>query len=720
MLRIRSIIRTGLLGITAMILTIAYPVATFADASSDCAPPTYSDGGVHKPVGADSGMYTYVCTGTYAGKWVSAYYVFDPDTYVVTPLYAPDYTYDCSGSQWYKTEWDFSAASNSYVKNRVVAGNPGLPTGCAVATPTGTGGSGASGSIDTTGPGSTNTTDSNGATAGNISTTGPGSTNTSTANGNNDTTINNGTNVAMHNTIDSVSASGNSLVLSNTGAGNATTGNSTDVANVVNLLQSSSNALGAGSNVITFTKNIDGDVYGDLILDPNMLGTLQPANTSSADNTSLTINTSTQAAINNNITVGANSGNATVASNTQAGDATTGNANAVANVVNMINSILSAGHSFIGTININGNLDGDILLPDNFVDQLVASNVPTVTVSVPTGMNNTTASDTSNTNVTNSNNLGINNQVSTAATSGSANVTANTSAGSGQTGNATTNVTAFNLTGSHVIGNNAVLVFVNVHGSWVGLIVNAPQGATAAELGGGVTQNTTSTANTAVNNTTNEQINNRINVAAHSGDATITNNTKAGNAKTGNSGASANLLNVENSFQTLSGWLGILFINVFGTWHGSFGVNTAAGNPRGGTSAAPAALPGAGGTGTQVIPVFKFVPHTSGSSSGGHGGSSSSTRYQAVPYESASTGGSSSNSQLGNQPERAVLASASTNSNPPSSQAPHNGLAKKLAIIGGGTVAYIAMDAFYSRRSDNKKAKKAAQAANLTHTTAAR
>jgi hypothetical protein len=663
-------------------------------------------------------MYTYECSGTYAGKWVSAYYVFDPDTYAVTPLYAPDYNYDCAGGQWYKTEWDFSAATNSYVKNRVVSTNPGLPTGCAVATPTDSG-SGGSGSIDTTGPDSTNTTDSNGAAAGNISTTGPGSTNTSTANGNNDTTVNNGTNVAMHNTIDSVSTSGNSLVLSNTGAGGATTGDSTDVANVVNLLQSSSNALGAGSNVITFTKNIDGDVYGDLILDPNMLGTLQPANTSSADNTNLTINTSTQAAINNNITVGATSGNATVASNTQAGDATTGNANAVANVVNMINSILSAGHSFIGTININGNLDGDILLPDNFVDQLVASNVPTVTVSVPTSLNDTTVSNTSNTNVTNSNNLGINNQVTTAASSGNANVTANTSAGSGQTGNATTNVTAFNLTGSRVIGNNAILVFVNVHGSWVGLIVNAPQGATAAELGGGVTQNTTTTANTAVNNTTKEQINNRINVAASSGDATVTNNTKAGNAKTGNAGAAVNLLNVENSFQTLSGWLGILFINVFGTWHGSFGVNTAAGDPKGG-SAAPAALPGAGGTGTQVIPVFRFVPHTSGNSGSGHGSSSSnSTHYQAVPYNS--TNSSNSNSPSDNQPsDHAVLASASTNSNPPSSQGPHNGLAKKLAIIAGGTVAYIAMDAFYTRRSDSKKAKKAAQAANLAHTAAPR
>jgi len=48
--------------------------------------------------------------------------------------------------------------------------------------------------------------------------------------------------------------------------------------------------------------------------------------------------------------------------NTTAGSATTGDAAAIANIVNVINSIIGAGQSFIGTININGNLDGEILL----------------------------------------------------------------------------------------------------------------------------------------------------------------------------------------------------------------------------------------------------------------------------------------------------------------------------------------------------------------------
>lgn len=41
--------------------------------------------------------------------------------------------------------------------------------------------------------------------------------------------------------------------------------------------------------------------------------------------------------------------------------------------------------------------------------------------------------------------------------------------------------------------------------------------------------------------------------------------------------ASANILNMTTSTFSLSDWFGILFINVFRTWNGSFGINTASG-----------------------------------------------------------------------------------------------------------------------------------------------
>src|SRR5690606_26762954 len=82
------------------------------------------------------------------------------------------------------------------------------------------------------------------------------------------------------------------------------------------------------------------------------------------------------------------------------------------------------------------------------------------------------------------------NNINTAAASGNANVSNNTQAGNATTGDAQTNVTILNLTGRNVVAANSLLVFVNVLGEWVGVIVDAPAGSTSAALGTGVTENT--------------------------------------------------------------------------------------------------------------------------------------------------------------------------------------------------------------------------------------
>jgi hypothetical protein len=92
---------------------------------------------------------------------------------------------------------------------------------------------------------------------------------------------------------------------------------------------------------------------------------------------------------------------------------------------------------------------------------------------------------------------------------------------------------------------------------------------------------------------------------AQSGDATVSGNTNGGNAKTGDAHAGANIANIVNTNINLSDWFGMLFINVFGSWVGSFGVNTAAGNPvatvnTGSSTAATGAAP----------QVFVFRPKT--------------------------------------------------------------------------------------------------------------
>src|SRR5690606_14293919 len=104
---------------------------------------------------------------------------------------------------------------------------------------------------------------------------------------------------------------------------------------------------------------------------------------------------------------------------------------------------------------------------------------------------------------------------------------------------------------------------------------DAPSGATAAMLGSGVTQNMqTGYGEADFDIDTSATIRNNVNVTAVSGDAEVSNNTRAGNTTTGDAYAAANVSNITGSHFGFSGWFGLLFINVFGDWRGSFGTDT--------------------------------------------------------------------------------------------------------------------------------------------------
>ena len=683
---IRTILRKSFITSSALVLFVlgAGPVTsatTFADdavsAPVACvAPDTSNQAGVHTPTGSDAAMFTYQCDGPNTGDWTNAYYLYDPATNSRTQLYSPNYGYSCTSGIWSMDSWDYSAGQHQYFLDRISTPAPaGFATNCLVAPAANV-------------PGLADSTTANSFAAPNA--TGPGSNNTTNLGINNSTNLTNATNATVNNGTTAVATSGNALVLGNTTGGSATSGNTSDQANVINLLQSSSNVLGSGQHVTTFTANINGDVNGDLLFDPSTLGSLQNASGTTNISNNLTVNNSTNATLNNTIDLNAASGNAGVIGNTTGGDATSGSAQAIANVMNYINSAVTAGQSFIGTININGNLNGDILLPPDLINQLIASNVPTVNVNIPapnsTNTNNTTVNN--NVTVNNTNNEGINNTVNSNATSGQASVSGNTSGGNATSGSATTHVTAFNLTGSTVIGQNDILVFVNVLGTWVGMIVNAPAGSTAAELGGGITRNTTVDNNATLNNTNNFGINNNINVAAKSGDATVTRNTKGGNASTGNADTAVNLLNVEGSTLDLSNWFGILFINVFGTWHGSFGVNTAAGDPIA-RSQPTASAPTSNSAATATLPaqVFRFAPRTGAAST----------------FTSASGGNGNITPDNLTSPHSAVLAAnikkaANVASATPQLQDNKRSFVKPATIIGALVVLFILSDAVVSHR----------------------
>ena len=346
-------------------------------------------------------------------------------------------------------------------------------------------------------------------------------------------------------------SSGDASVVLNTTAGDASSGDAAANVTVINLLQSSVSTNPESPGVTVYVQDIYGDVTGDITINPQ----LPPYNNQPSE---LQVNSSSSSSIDNTIEVDASSGDAKVAYNTNAGNASSGDASVAINLVNAINSSISSGSTFIGIINIFGSLNGDILLPQEVMNALLAGS-----------SNATSTSGTTNSNIS------IDNDIQASAISGDASVIGNTSAGDATSGVAQTSVTIVNLTGRQIMGSNALLVFVNVLGNWVGMIVDAPSGSTSSVITGGASN--TEDSGSTVNSSENLSIANNIRATATSGDALVLFNTLAGNATSGDASVALNILNIVNSQLHMSDWLGVLFINVFGNWFGSFGVDTIAG-----------------------------------------------------------------------------------------------------------------------------------------------
>ncbi len=547
-------------------------------------PPADSTQGPQSPTGAEGDSYTYNET---TGLWENSKYTWDPVTKQTSPKTTPTYSYNPETGHWDTTEWIYDAPTGTYVPNIISILAP--PEGAVLDTSQGT-------------P-TADSTENDQAPSSNLSALSSSAQNSPDSSGIDGSETSKGIfdlfyNAFISNNINSTAITGDALVSMNTLAGSALSGDATAIANVFNLLQSVWNLGVTGSTFSTFTQNIFGNVLGDL-----WLQTPEP-NTQGALPSDVTVNASQSAAIHNTINLEAISGDAAVTNNTTAGDATTGTATVIANIINAINTSIVSGNSFVGMLNIYGSLDGDILLPQDLISTLLASNA----------IGTLDTSQISNASVLGefNNTLSTTNNVDVSATSGDATVTHNTSAGNATTGDADTNVTILNLTGREVVGKNALLVFVNVLGTWVGMIVDAPTGTTSAAFGGGVTED--STLDITQNN--NQAIVNDINAHATSGNALVSSNTSAGNATSGDAMTAVNILNMNNSQFALSDWFGVLFINVFGSWTGSFGVDTIAGTLQPPTIPTPISVstntPSTLGVSEEKIRAFKFVPDSNG------------------------------------------------------------------------------------------------------------
>ncbi len=553
------------------------------------APTTPAAQGPQQPTGDSATTYTFNAS---TGLWENNYYTWNPKTNQTQPKTSQTYSFNPQTRMWDTTEWLYDAPSHTYVAN-VLASTPVAPA----AALKGTG-------IFNTGPESINTANTN--------------------------TTNTGVydlfyNASISNYLNSTAHSGNASVLGNTNGGSALTGDASILANIINVLQSTWNTQQNGG-LLAFSKNISGNVIGDLLIDPSQIQNTGPLSVNTATSNTqndLTVNVKGNGLINNQIVLDAGSGDAAVANNTNGGNATSGSATATADVLNVLNSGINAGQSFLGVVNIKGDFNGDILLPEGYLNAVINGTGPNSTA--------TASANTSNDLQVNTNaSQAINNTIGLDAQSGEASVANNTNGGNATTGLAGTKLNVLNLTGQNLTGTNGLLVIVNNMGTWSGILVNAPGSSSVGYCGGTCTASS-NIANTAViNQDTHNTINNDIAIKANSGHATVNNNTTGGNASTGDASASVNLINISNSKLSLSNWFGVLFINVFGSWAGSFGTDTAAGTAvsghGGGADASSADLAGTPSNGGSAGKVFGFIPRSSASrSSTGSNGSANNT-----------------------------------------------------------------------------------------------
>lgn len=432
-------------------------------------------------------------------------------------------------------------------------------------------------------------------------------------------------------------------------------------ANVVATIITDANAVNMG----IYQFDVNGDQNGDIVLTADPANCINCGQNTSAENsnngsdsqntaTASSTNTTTETIANdadvvNNIKITADSGGNDASFNTN-GDSTikTGNANVVANVVNVLNTVVDG---VIHTVNIFGDLVGNILLPEQ---QPISSAdcgccAPDLSAeNSNNGSGSTNTADATSTNTsttTQTNNATINNNLNLKGNTGDNDVNFNTNGNNlVESGDVSVDANVINVANVNVAGgpcgDPVYMVFVNdPSGNWQGQIAGAAPGTyfyasdgllyvvdesgnlIAVNSGNGSNSTNASTSSASTTTTTtitnNGSITNNINIEANTGDNKASYNTGGQNSiTTGNANIVVNVINFINS--NFSGRKVVMtVVNVLGSWIGHF-------VPPGFLPPAPLAQASAGGAaGGQNNSSSNDA---SGASSGTNGSSSSASQ----------------------------------------------------------------------------------------------
>lgn len=276
------------------------------------------------------------------------------------------------------------------------------------------------------------------------------------------------------------------------------------------------------------------------------------------------------------LTLAANTGNNNASYNT-GGNTTvsTGDANVSANSLAFVNNNI-AGKVVYQTVDIYGELNGDIVLPSEAYNN-IDGNGSDSTNKVTDTNSQTNAS-------TQSNSAQIDNQINTDINTGGNSAAYNTGGDTNiVTGTASAQVNTLNVANNNIGPGDWWIVIINKAGDWAGSIIggktsnlnSSTDGQTTNVSGNGAGSNNQTASSDSHTNTNmqnnNSQIGNRLNLSANTGRNTTDYNTGGNsNIKTGKASIIANVANFVNNNVSAGGKLIITVVNIFGKWVGNF------------------------------------------------------------------------------------------------------------------------------------------------------
>jgi uncharacterized repeat protein (TIGR01451 family) len=373
-----------------------------------------------------------------------------------------------------------------------------------------------------------------------------------------ETEVSNDNDAEVGNDIDLEGDTGDNTASSNSGDSTILTGDANLVVGLVNTV----NTNIINSDFSNFLFNIFGFLAGDINLS-DLLDESFSNNNSLSTTECLDVNNENDGTIDNDIVIDGSTGSNTAES--QDGDATiiTGDVNASANIFNLLNTNIISSNWTNLMINVFDDWVGDLVLPgqgkiSDFLNQ------------------GTACLGSCGTSITNSNEGGVNNDVSINADTGSNDAASDSS--TIITGDANAETEIFNMVNTNSVGGKWLLIAINVFGDWKGNIFSLPAGLGAVDDMNGVNIYNLDSENfdepTGGNTTLNVVndntgfIQNSILVNVSTGDNSAESENGEATIITGNANVMANLVNILNSNLIGSNWL-MGMINIFGNWQGN-------------------------------------------------------------------------------------------------------------------------------------------------------